>query len=232
MLAPSSSSEEPTVLGLIRGRLIVSCQAPDDSPMRETATIARLARAAVQGGAGALRINGVDDITAVRAETTLPLIGLIKERGRRRNVITPSDEQVRQLQAAGADLIAIDATVEAAGEVGARVRSATRVSTVPILADVSDFAEGMDAWDAGAQVVATTLSGYTPYSRQDPSPDLELIRRLADAGVRVIAEGRFTTPGEVAEAFSAGALAVVVGSAITDPVSITRRFAAAAPARR
>jgi len=90
----------------------------------------------------------------------------------------------------------------------------------------------MDAWDAGAQVVATTLSGYTPYSRQDPSPDLELIRRLADAGVRVIAEGRFTTPGEVAEAFSAGALAVVVGSAITDPVSITRRFAAATPARR
>lgn len=241
MLAHSSSDEgalERTdsrveaLLATIDGGLVVSCQASSGSPMRDTPTIARLAASALQGGAVALRVNGVDDVAAVRALTAVPIIGLDKRMGERRNIITHTDEQVIALAGAGADIVAVDATQEVAGDVGARVRAAVAVGSVPIMADVSTFEEGVRSWEAGAAFVGTTLSGYTPYSRADPSPDVELVDRLASRGIRVLAEGRFQTPADVARAFDAGAFAVVVGGAITDPVAITRRFAAATPRAR
>lgn len=242
MLAHSSSDEgalERTdsrveaILATIAGGLVVSCQASSGSPMRDTPTIARLAVSALQGGAVALRINGADDVAAVRDLTEVPIIGLDKRMGPRRNIITPADEQVVGLIGAGADIVAVDATEEVAGDVTARVRSAVATAGLrPIMADISTFDEGVRSWEAGAAFVGTTLSGYTPYSRADPSPDVELVERLASRGVRVLAEGRFQTPADVARAFDAGAFAVVVGGAITDPVAITRRFAAATPRTR
>lgn len=242
MLAHSSSDEgalERTdsrveaILATIAGGLVVSCQASSGSPMRDTPTIARLAVSALQGGAVALRINGADDVAAVRDLTEVPIIGLDKRMGARRNIITPADEQVVGLIGAGADIVAVDATEEVAGDVAARVRSAVATAGLrPIMADISTFDEGVRSWEAGAAFVGTTLSGYTPYSRADPSPDIELVERLASRGVRVLAEGRFQTPADVARAFDAGAFAVVVGGAITDPVAITRRFAAATPRTR
>lgn len=242
MLAHSSSDEgalERTdsrveaILATIAGGLVVSCQASSGSPMRDTPTIARLAVSALQGGAVALRINGADDVAAVRDLTEVPIIGLDKRMGPRRNIITPADEQVVGLIGAGADIVAVDATEEVAGDVTARVRSAVATAGLrPIMADISTFDEGVRSWEAGAAFVGTTLSGYTPYSRADPSPDIELVERLASRGVRVLAEGRFQTPADVARAFDAGAFAVVVGGAITDPVAITRRFAAATPRTR
>ncbi|GIT81191.1 putative N-acetylmannosamine-6-phosphate 2-epimerase [Leifsonia sp. LS1] len=221
-----------TLLAAIQGGLIVSCQASAGSPMRDTPTIARLAVSALQGGAVALRVNGVDDIAAVRALTDVPIIGLDKRMGARRNIITHTDEQVVALASAGADVIAVDATQEVAGDVAARVRSAVAAVPLPIMADVSTLDEGLRSWEAGAAFVGTTLSGYTPYSRAEPSPDVALVEQLAGRGIRVLAEGRFQTPGDVARAFDAGAFAVVVGGAITDPVAITRRFAAATPRSR
>ncbi|MFJ3489067.1 N-acetylmannosamine-6-phosphate 2-epimerase [Leifsonia aquatica] len=242
MLAHSSSDEgalERTdsrveaILATIAGGLVVSCQASSGSPMRDTPTIARLAVSALQGGAVALRINGADDVAAVRDLTEVPIIGLDKRMGPRRNIITPADEQVVGLIGAGADIVAVDATEEVAGDVAARVRSAVATAGLqPIMADISTFDEGVRSWEAGAAFVGTTLSGYTPYSRADPSPDIELVERLASRGIRVLAEGRFQTPTDVARAFDAGAFAVVVGGAITDPVAITRRFAAATPRTR
>lgn len=220
------------LLAAISGGLVVSCQASSGSPMRDTPTIARLAASALQGGAAALRVNGVEDVRAVRALTEVPIIGLDKRMGARRNLITPTDEQVRALVVAGADIVAVDATDEVADDVAARVRSAVDAVAAPIMADVSTLDEGLRSWEAGAAIVGTTLSGYTPYSRIEPSPDLELVGQLASRGVRVLAEGRFQTPADVARAFDAGAFAVVVGGAITDPVAITRRFAAAAPRSR
>ncbi|MFC5828767.1 hypothetical protein ACFPZ3_33285, partial [Nonomuraea insulae] len=104
---------------------------------------------------------------------------------------------------------------------------------VPVMGDVSTLEEGLAAWEAGADLVGTTLSGYT--ARQLPTPydpDLHLVGALASHGVRVIAEGRYRTEQQVRQAFAAGAWAVVVGGAITDPISITRRLAAAAPRHR
>ncbi|MFF2052603.1 N-acetylmannosamine-6-phosphate 2-epimerase [Leifsonia sp. NPDC058194] len=242
MLAHSSSDEgalertdsrTEALLAALAGGLVVSCQASAGSPMRDTPTIARLAVSALQGGAVALRVNGVDDIAAVRALTEVPIIGLDKRMGPRRNVITRTDEQVVALIGAGADIVAVDATDEVAGDVEARVRAAVvTAGPRPIMADVSTLDEGLRSWEAGAAFVGTTLSGYTPYSRADPTPDVELVAQLASRGVRVLAEGRFQTPADVGRAFDAGAFAVVVGGAITDPVAITRRFASAAPRAR
>ena len=216
----------------VAGQLIVSCQASSGSPLRHTPTIARLALSALRGGAGALRVNGVEDIAAVRQSTGVPIIGLDKRLGVRRNVITETDEQVAALASVGADIVAVDATLEVVPDVAARVRAAVAHAGVPVMADVSTLTEGLAAWDAGATFVGTTLSGYTPYSRMGTGPDLDLVAALAARGVRVLAEGRFQTPEQVAAAFGAGAHAVVVGGAITDPVAITRRFVAAAPGPR
>lgn len=227
---PVHSSEDAVVA--VAGRLIVSCQASNGSPLRHTPTIARLAASALRGGAAALRVNGVHDIAAVRESTHVPIIGLDKRMGVRRNVITQTDEQVVALVDAGADIVAVDATLEVVADVAARVRSAITHAGVAVMADVSTFDEGMAAWDAGATFVGTTLSGYTPYSPQHSGPDLDLVARLAARGVRVLAEGRFQAPTDVAAAFEAGAHAVVVGGAITDPIAITRRFVAVTPGAR
>ena len=83
----------------------------------------------------------------------------------------------------------------------------------------------------GATYVATTLSGYTEETahRRTVGPDLDLLAALASSvDVPVVAEGRFDTPDLVAAAFRHGAHAVVVGTMITNPREITRRFASAA----
>lgn len=214
----------------LEGVLVVSCQAPANHPMRNTDTISRLAQSAILGGARGLRINGPEDILAVRPLTRLPIIGLYKERGRRRSVITVRTEQAAELAAAGADIVAVDATAEVVDDLPGTLHRMSVACGVPIMADVSTLDEGLRAWDCGVPFVGTTLSGYTPYTlRNSDRPDLELVRQLAEHGVRVIGEGRYSTPGEVAMAFDSGAFAVVVGGAITDPAAITRRFAAVAP---
>ena len=240
---PAHSSETPyternaadaldAILERLAGGLVVSCQAASGSPMRHTPTIVRLAESALAGGAVGLRINGVADITATRPRVSVPIIGLDKQQGRGRSIITATDAQVSALAAAGADMVAVDATEEVAGDVGARVLRARSASPLPVMADVSTLDEGLAAWQAGAAIVGTTLSGYTPNSPAQQGPDIELVARLADHGVRVIAEGRLQSPDDVARAFDAGAFAVVVGGAITDPIGITRRFGAATPRNR
>ncbi|MFF1879601.1 N-acetylmannosamine-6-phosphate 2-epimerase [Leifsonia sp. NPDC058230] len=237
MLAHSSSEEQTegalgSLLDTLRGGLIVSCQASTGSPMRDTPTIARLAASALQGGAVALRVNAPADIAAVREFTQVPIIGLHKQQGERRSVITVTDDQVLGLVAAGADIVAVDATSEVFDDIPARLHRARDATRAPLMADVSTFDEGMQSWEAGATFVGTTLSGYTPYSPSGPAPDVRLVADLAARGVRVLAEGRYAAPDDVARAFDAGAFAVVVGGAITDPVAITRRFVAASLRRR
>lgn len=218
------------LLRALEGRLIVSCQAPENHPMRDTGTIAKVAKSALLGGAGGLRINGPENIRAIQAFTDLPIIGLYKEAGARREVITIHQAQALELAAAGADIVAVDATAEVWDDIQAALRSMALVCGVPLMADISNLDEGLQAWDVEVSFVGTTLSGYTPYTNQDDDrPDLELVHQLAKRGVRVIAEGRYSTPEEVAHAFDSGAFAVVVGGAITDPAAITRRFVSATP---
>ncbi|MFC4015119.1 N-acetylmannosamine-6-phosphate 2-epimerase [Nonomuraea purpurea] len=219
----------------IEGGLVVSCQAPEGHPLRDPDVMALLARCAEQGGAAGLRVNGPADVRAVRAVTDLPVIGLTKvTRPGIRPLITPGFALCEELVRAGADVVALEVTDEVAPVAGDLMGLVKRVRAdlgVPVMADVSTLEEGLRAWSWGADVVSTTLSGYTPYTASGMEPDLELVGELASRGVRTVAEGRLRTGGHVTGAFERGAWAVVVGAAITDPVAITRRLAAAAPGR-
>lgn len=196
--------------------------------------MAEVARAAVAGGAGGIRARGAEDVAAVKAAVTVPVIGLVKRYLTDSPVyITPTFDDARHLVAAGADLVAVDATLRArpdgvpAADLIARIAGELGVGVV---ADVDTLRAGRIAALAGAAAVASTLAGYTREAPPDRAPDIALVRRLADAlDCPVIAEGRYATPRQVARAFAAGAHAVVVGEAITDIVARTRRLAAVTP---
>ena len=165
----------------------------------------------------------------MRAVTDVPIIGLHKVGGPRRYIITPDLEAATGLVGAGADMIAIDATEEVWGTDFSLITTVRDTLGVPVMADVSTLDEGLRGWDAGALAVGTTLSGYTPESPAVDRPDLDLVSALAGRGITVVAEGRYRTPEQVTQAFEAGAYAVVVGGAITDPMTTTALFAAATP---
>lgn len=217
------------ILEQIRGGLIVSCQALAHEPLHGSEIMARMAIAAQQGGAVGIRANSPEDIAAIRAVVSLPIIGLYKVNEPGYEVyITPRLVHARAVFAAGADLVAVDATARPHPEApdgAAYIRLLKTHLPCPILADVATCDEGMAAAAAGADLVSTTLSGYTADSPQREAPDLDLVRALAARlSVPVIAEGRIHTPEQAAAALAAGAYAVVVGGAITRPQEITARF--------
>jgi len=140
-------------------------------------------------------------------------------------------DHARELAEAGADLIAVEATFENRPDDGGLRRLLQGIRDelgVPVMTDISVFEEGVRAWEMGADLVATTLSGHTRNSEGAGKPDLELVGRLAEAGVRVVSEGHIRTPEQAAAAFGRGAFCVVVGTAITDPMEITSWFAGSA----
>ena len=216
----------------LRGRLIVSCQAQPHEPLHSPTIMAAMARAAREGGAAAIRCESPEDIRAIRHAVDLPLIGLWK-RGETGVTITPTLEAARAVASAGADAIALDATDRPRPvPVAALIRYSHEELGRPVLADVSTLEEGLAAAAAGADAVAPTLSGYTGTGPTPAEPDWALLQALVERlAVPVLMEGRIWTPEEAAHALSLGAWAVVVGSAITRPQLITRRFAAAIAAQ-
>lgn len=212
------------------GSLAVSCQARADNPLHGPVFMAAMAQAAEQGGALALRANGAADIAAIRAVSALPIIGIFKRWDDRFPVyITPDFAAAALVAAAGADIIALDATDrprdgEPLGVLIARIRGELGK---PVFADCATFEDGMRAARLGADYIATTLSGYTDETAalKATGPDIALIAALASAiSTPIVAEGRFERPEQLDAAFAAGAHAVVVGTAITNPREITRRF--------
>ncbi|MEU0150849.1 N-acetylmannosamine-6-phosphate 2-epimerase [Micromonospora fulviviridis] len=226
------------VLDDLAGGLIVSCQPlPDDpdDPMRDPYVQARVAAAAVRGGAAGIRANGPADVTAIRAAVPVPVIGLYKA-GSADVFITPTAAHALEVAAAGAQVVAVDATDRPRPDgrtFADTVRALRAHSDALVLADVSTVAEGLAAVDAGADAVATTLSGYTSPGRHPDGPDLDLLARLVGLlPVPVLAEGRYRDAGQISRAFAAGAHAVVVGNAVTSPLWITRRLVTAVPRHR
>lgn len=215
-----------------KGVLVVSCQARADNPLHGPAFMAAMAKAAAQGGAGAIRANGPDDIAAIRAAVDLPIVGIVKRFVEGIPVyITPALSDAEAAAAAGADIIAVDATPRerGGGTLADLVASIRDRLARPVFADVSTLDEGLAAEAMGADYVATTLASYTgaaPAGRSE-GPDFALLEALVGAcRVPVVAEGRFDTPELAARALDIGAHAVVVGTMITNPREITRRFVA------
>ena len=215
---------------ILRGGLIVSCQARADNPLHGPQFMAAMARAAEQGGAVAIRANGAADIAAIRAAVALPVIGIDKVFAEGEAVyITPSLAAAERVMAAGARIVALDCTARPrTGEGWRAVLRRIAGAGCEGGADISTLPEGLEAEQEGATYVATTLSGYTAATRdRGPGPDLALVEALAARlSVPVIAEGRLNTPALARAALDAGAHAVVVGTMITNPREITRSFAA------
>ncbi|GAA0521797.1 N-acetylmannosamine-6-phosphate 2-epimerase [Deinococcus depolymerans] len=226
--SPFPDAPRPSRLNALRGTLIVSVQADDGSPLRDVTHIVALSRAALLGGAAGLRLRSGEDIRAVRAVTDVPVIGLTKRAQPGSPVyITATPGEVQEVARAGADIVAFDGTdLPRPFPVADLVRAAHGAGALA-MADISTLGEARAAYAAGADIVGTTMSGYTPHSPQQPGPDFALMRALHAAGLPFIAEGRLNTPALAAQALATGALAVVVGSAITRPDHVTRWFAAA-----
>jgi predicted NBD/HSP70 family sugar kinase/putative N-acetylmannosamine-6-phosphate epimerase len=216
----------PPIFRGLEGRLIVSCQA--DKGDAFYAFMDRFARAAVWGGAAAIRANGLADVRAIRAAVSVPIIGIHKAMAADGKIlITGSFEDAAALVAAGADAIALDCT-RRGQQMGAldRLRRIKTELNVPVLADIATVEEAVAAADAGADFVLPTMRGYTDETSHIQDFNPSFIHRVTEAvSVPVMAEGRVDTPSLAAEALRAGAFAVVVGTVLTRPHIMVRRFA-------
>ena len=221
------------IIEQIHGKLIVSCQAYVGEPLRHPETMAQMARACELGGAAAIRCQGLADIAAIKGRVEVPVIGLWKE-GHEGVYITPTARHAIACVNAGADVVAIDATAAPRPdgttfeEQVAAVRAACDTLIMADCATIEDIRRGIAA---GCDLVSTTLSHGTNAidCGMADGPDLPLLRQATAEfpGFPVVCEGRVHTPEDAAAAIETGAWAVVVGTAITHPTSITSWFAAA-----
>jgi N-acylglucosamine-6-phosphate 2-epimerase len=200
--------------------LIVSCQAPVDSPLHHPAVIAAMAEAAVNQGAVAVRIDTPAHIQAVRQRVAVPIIGLWKQQIPGSEVyITPQFEHACAVAEAGADIIAIDATLRERPNqetVAELIQQIHQTLHKPVMADVDTFESAVAAVASGADLVGTTLYGYTSSTQHLKPPGLELLTQMAqNLSVPVICEGGIASPQMARQALYLGASAVVVGTAIT-----------------
>lgn len=212
--------------------LIASVQADQGTPLDTPETIVRLAQASAQVGVSALRLQGIANILAVQAAVNLPIIGLIKREYPGSSVyITTTMREIEELVATGCEVIAMDGTARARSEGAdlremiARVHEAGRL----VMADCDSIEAGNLAVTFGADILSTTLSGYTGATSRFGGPDLELVREFARRWPEklIFAEGRYSTPLQAQLAVRAGADAVVIGGALNDPIKQTRAFASA-----
>lgn len=235
MNKPDRMARREAFVAQVDRQLIVSCQALPHEPLYGAEFMARMAVAAEMGGAKAIRANTPVDIQAIRQVVKLPIIGLYKDEIAGYDVyITPTLDHAVAVAEAGADVIAIDATdrPRPAGDLADFIAAIHRETDCLVMADISTLAEGVAAEAAGADLVGTTMSGYTPSSPQQVEPDLVLVGQLAEVlTVPILAEGRYSQPEQIRQAFQHGAIAAVVGGAITRPQEITARFVRGIQAR-
>ena len=220
-----------------RGGLIVSCQAAAGSPLAKPEIIAAFAETAEQNGAVGVRIDAPENIRCVKARIKIPVLGIYKIVTDRSEVyITPTFDAAKQIAAAGADIIALDATLRprpSDEKLESIVRQIRAELKKDVTADVATFEEGVNAAEIGFDAVITTLSGYTEETKQTLKPDFDLVEKLAARlAVPVICEGRLRSAEDVRRAFDCGAFAVVVGNAITGIDYLVKNFVSAVPGNR
>jgi N-acylglucosamine-6-phosphate 2-epimerase len=211
----------------LRGGLIVSVQAEAGSLLNVPETIALLGRVAVANGAVGVRAEGAARIGAMRRAVDVPIIGLVKRSyAGFEPYITPTEREIDEVVAAGAEIVAFDATDRARpdGATIIQVVDAIHHRGAVAMADCATGADVRNAVAAGAEIAATTLCGYTPATRGTHLPALGLVRECAASGAFAICEGGIGVPEDVRAALAAGADAVVVGTAITNIDVLVRRF--------
>ncbi len=217
----------------LKGKLIVSCQALPDEPLHSPCIMGKMAYAAMLGGAEGIRANSVEDIREIKATVTLPIIGIIKQDYKGSDVyITPTMKEINMLYQEGVEIIALDATnrIRPDGKTISEIFPIIK-ETYPdqlFMADCSTYEEAQEAVRLGFDCIGTTLSGYTDYTKDKQLPDLSLMKQLVqDFSIPVIAEGGISSPDELKRVYDTGVHTAVVGTAITRPREITKRFIAA-----
>lgn len=214
----------------IKGGLIVSCQALDTEPLYSSYIMSKMAYAVKLGGAVGIRANYVSDIKAIKETVDLPIIGIIKKDYDDCNVyITPTIDEVSDLVSVGAEIIATDATKQVRPN-GKTLEEffkecKEKFPKQLFMADVSTYEEGIFADKLGFDFIGTTLSGYTEYTKGTELPDFSLLEKLVkDCDAKIIAEGGIWSPEQLKKAYEFGIYSAVVGSAITRPMEITKRY--------
>lgn len=216
----------------IKNKIIVSVQAMPNEPLYKEECMSAMMQSVVNGGAQALRVAGARDVAIAKKLFDIPVIGLTKPDKLPDNwqevvYITPSIEDAKGLIDAGADIVAFDGTSRHRTQSGLKeiidyIKSNKRLA----MADISTFDEGMNCEGLGVDILSTTLSGYTLESKTDSDqPDFDLLEKLVkNTKLPVVLEGKIWELWQVKKAFELGAHCVVIGSAITRPQLITKRF--------
>lgn len=224
------------VLNKLKNKVIVSVQAMPDEPLYKEECIVAMMQSVINGGAAGLRVAGVRDVKNAK-KLNVPVIGITKpdklpENWQEVVYITPTLEDAKKLIDAGADIIAFDGTSRPRESSIEAMTEKIHISGKLAMADIATFEEGINCAISGADILSTTLSGYTKETLSKPlnkteGPDFELLERLVkETKLPVILEGKVWEPSQVKKAFELGAHSVVIGSAITRPQLITKRFIA------
>lgn len=221
------------IFSRIHRQLIVSCQALPEEPLHSPFIMSKMAYAAMLGGAKGIRANSVEDIKEMKKVVELPIIGIIKQVYEGSDVfITPTNKEIELLYLEGVDIIALDATKrvrpdgKTISEVFPEIRETYKEQI--FMADCSTYEEAKEAYELGFDCLGTTLCGYTEYTMGQQLPNLPLMECLVrDFPIPVIAEGGIWTPEELKRVFEVGVHTAVVGTAITRPMEITKRFVSA-----
>ncbi len=214
----------------LKRKLIVSCQAEGDSPFNSPEGVTMFAKAAIIGGAAAIRSEGIAKTKMIIDQTNVPVIGLVKSKFEDGSVrITGCFKDVEDLISIGTHIIAIDGTFRLRENLSGPdfINKVKSEFDCLVMADIAKEDEAIECAEAGADLISTTLNGYTPETIQDKikSPNFELVKSIVDKiRIPVIAEGRINTPQDAGKMIDSGAYAVVVGTAITRPHIITGWF--------
>ena len=214
------------ILKKLKNKIIVSCQPNEGGPQDKTSIVVSMAKAAIIGGCGGVRIEGEKNIRAVKKNISLPIIGIIKNDLDKFKVrITPLLKDVDKIINSGADIIAYDATNRKrpfpTKEIILKIKKANRLA----MADCSNLDDAKNAILEGADIIGTTLAGYVGKQVKDTDkPNIKLVKEFKKLNCFVMAEGRYNTPELAKQAIQAGADAVTIGSAITRIDNITSWF--------
>lgn len=210
--------------------LIVSCQAVKGEPLFGLHMMGDFARAAVLGGASGIRANYVSDINEITDQVDVPVIGIIKAVYEGSDVyITPTLKEVKELLTTKCKVIALDATKRERPN-GAKLEDLVKyirdnAPDVEIMADCSTYEEAKAADEMGFDYVGTTMRGYTEYTKGIAIPDYDLLEKMVSTlNAKVIAEGGIWEVGQLERVLKTGVYTVVIGSAITRPMDITKHF--------
>lgn len=218
----------------LKNKIIISCQASVGEPIFDDDCLLSIVKSVISGGTSGLRLAGVKDIANTRKFSDIPIIGITKPDPLPADwkeivYITSTFKDAKKISDVGADIIAIDGTLRKRPEetLEELIKKIHAELQKPVMADCSTLKEGLKCEEFGANIISTTLSGYTKetLTKNNGEPDFELLEALVKSvKCPVILEGRIWTTEHVKKAFDLGAYAVVIGSAVTRPQVITQRF--------